>query len=320
MQTQDDEVKSELNKLKSENNRLQCKLKHAESQNKDLCKLIESMSEPQGNQQTIAHDRIPCISGTSPAGTSNTACNYRNALKNNRYAVLADAVDLEIFDPESHTMRESNIVGTNGQMTSRNITGNREHHKNVSQNKQGHNFGAYDKIPRHMTIIGSSLVRGLAPLVHGPELDATGFTNPGHTAQQIEARITNMVRDSTSDIIVLAAGTNNTPNDTEAECVKAVRSLVETTTKRNPHSDIILCELPYRYDNPSLNSKINRINQYIRDTCRRNKRLHILSHDLKSSDYKKDGLHLNEYGRAKFAHEIRHVARSIPTRNDGRRL
>ena len=40
MQTQDDEVKSEPNKLKSENNRLQCKLKHAESQNKDLCKLI----------------------------------------------------------------------------------------------------------------------------------------------------------------------------------------------------------------------------------------------------------------------------------------
>ena len=276
------------------------------------------MSEPQGNQRTIAHDKIPRISGTSSAGTSNTACNYRDALKNNRYAMLADAVDQEHFDPEIHTMRESNIVGTNGQMTSRNISGNREHHKNVYQSKQGHNFGASKR--RHMTIIGSSLVCGLAPLVHGPELDATGFTNPGHTAQQIEACVTNMVCDNTSDIIVLAAGTNNTPNHVEAECVKAVRSLVETTTNRNPRSDIVLCELPCRYDNPSLNSKINRINQYIRETCRRNRRLHILSHDLKSSDYEKDGLHLNEYGWAIFAHEIRHVARSIPTRNDGHRL
>ena len=67
------------------------------------------------------------------------------------------------------------------------ITGNRDHHRNASVNKQGQNFGASKQ--RHMTIISRSLVCGLAPLVHGLELDAMGYTSPGDKAQVANSNI-----------------------------------------------------------------------------------------------------------------------------------
>ena len=58
-----------------------------------------------------------------------------------------------------------------------------------------------------VTIIGSSIVRGVAPMVQGRGFQAIGYVYPGHTARQINAHIRHIPADS--DVTVIAAGTND---------------------------------------------------------------------------------------------------------------
>ena len=75
--------------------------------------------------------------------------------------------------------------------------------------------------------------------------------------------------------------------------------------------EIIISEIPYRFDNANLNPKVDSVNGYIRRLCNSNRRYHSLSHDYDINDYAVDGLHLNDSGKAKYAHEIRHVTMEL---------
>ena len=70
----------------------------------------------------------------------------------------------------------------------------------------------------------------------------------------------------------------------------------------------------YRYDQPSLNTKIDTINSFIADQVKKRNRWHLLRHELSHRDYKPDGLHFNISGVAKYAHEIRSITRRIKSR------
>ena len=69
--------------------------------------------------------------------------------------------------------------------------------------------------------------------------------------------------------------------------------------------------LPYRYDKPELCKKILLVNDFICKEIRKHRQWYALRHSLSREDFKPDGLHFNSRGTAKYAHEIRHIVRSI---------
>ena len=48
-----------------------------------------------------------------------------------------------------------------------------------------------------------------------------------------------------------------------AKCMAELQGLVESVQNRKPTDPIIVCEIPYRYDKPELNDKVDRINNYL---------------------------------------------------------
>ena len=163
-----------------------------------------------------------------------------------------------------------------------------------------------------VTIIGSSIVRGVAPMVHGRGFHATGYVYPGHTARQINGHIKDIPADS--DITVIAAGTNNVEQHSVRECVTEIRQVIDNVARKRRDKHVIMSTLPYRYDRPDLNTKIDEINAFIADEVKTRNKWHLLRHDLSQRDYKRDGLHFNVSGVAKYAHEIRRIIRRFKSR------
>ena len=162
-----------------------------------------------------------------------------------------------------------------------------------------------------ITVIGSSIVRGVAPLVNGKGFDATGFVYPGCTARQINARIRDI---PLSDVTVLAAGTNNIEQQTVTECTKELHQIIDNVARKRRGKTVIMSQLPYRYDRPELCDKIDQVNDFISKEVNKQKHWYLLRHNLSRDDYKPDGLHFNSRGTAKYAHEIRHIVRNVRSR------
>ena len=72
-----------------------------------------------------------------------------------------------------------------------------------------------------------------------------------------------------------------------------------------------MCQLPHRYDKPEINVKINDVNDFIANEVRKRQHWYLLKHSLTREDFKSDGLHFNPCGTAKYAHEIRHLIRTV---------
>ena len=165
--------------------------------------------------------------------------------------------------------------------------------------------------PVTVTVIGSSIVRGVAPLVQGQGFEATGYVFPGRTARQINGSLRNI---PTSDIIVLAAGSNNIADQPVKQCIDEIRQVIDNLSRKRVNRTVIMAEIPLRHDKPVLNSKIMDVNKFIASEVAKHKNWYLLSHDLRKSDYKSDGLHLNDVGCAKYSHEIRLVIRRTRVR------
>ena len=121
-------------------------------------------------------------------------------------------------------------------------------------------------------MIGSSIVRVVAPLVHGRSFDATGFVYPGYTARQINARIRDI---PVSDITVLAAGTNNIEEQTIDECTKEVHQTIDNVARKRRGKTVIMSQIPYRHDKPELCNKIDLANDFIMKEVSRQKMVYF---------------------------------------------
>ena len=164
------------------------------------------------------------------------------------------------------------------------------------------------KNPVKVMVIGSSNAWGVAPLVSNNHIDATGFSYPGCTAGQITDRIQSI---HCSGVTVIHAGSYNLEAHPLAKCMAELQGLAESVQNRKPTNPIIVCEIPYRYDKPELNDKVDLINNYLSRLCRARPTCHLLAHDYNDQDYAKDRLHLNERGKTKLAYEIRRTLRHI---------
>ncbi len=162
-----------------------------------------------------------------------------------------------------------------------------------------------DDLKTGVTVIGSSRVRGLGTLLNDKKLSAVCYTNPGCKAQHIRDRVPNMMCGLKNDYVVLAGGGNNIPDESVKVCVQNIGLLVATALAHNEKSHVILPNIPYRYDEPLLNSKIDEVNNMLKQKCDGMNRVTYLHQVYESADYKRDGLHFNHVGQAKLASTLR---------------
>ena len=97
------------------------------------------------------------------------------------------------------------------------------------------------------------------------------------------------------------------------ECTDEIRQIVNNVARKREHKAVIMSQIPHRHDKPHLNEKIDVVNDFIKRELHKHNYWHLLQRDLEPQDYKHDGLHFNQRGTAKYAHEIRHLIRKLNT-------
>ena len=140
------------------------------------------------------------------------------------------------------------------------------------------------------------------------EYCAGGFVFPGRTAKQINGSLKHI---PTSDISVVSAGSNDIETQSVKDCVNEITKVVDNISRKRQGKTVIMCQIPHRYDKPQLNNKIDDVNARVAEEIKKYKNVHILTHSVVRADFKKDLLHFNERGVAKFALQIRHVIRKL---------
>ena len=133
-------------------------------------------------------------------------------------------------------------------------------------NKQGKRV-RFTEVPRQtvrpvsVTVVGSSIVRGVAPLLkQSKEYSVDGFVFPGRTAKQINSTLKSIPK---SDITVVSTGSNNIEGQPSKDCVDEVRQVVDNISRKWHNRTVIMCQIPHRFDKPHLNQKIDNVNSRI---------------------------------------------------------
>ena len=292
--------KAIISSLKSDNANLLCKLQHCETQILNLHKLI----------QTMCHQPSSPVAPPDLAGAPASQENWRaDVPTSNSFEVLSgdDGGEAGGESPES-PISPGNISLISSQIPLRTveipIT------SDVDETLSNPDETVSDPPPPTTIVVaGSSLVRGVAPLVHGhgEEFSAVGFVYPGRDVREINKSIRNL---PDSDVLVLAAGANNIEKHSEDECKRELFRLFDNVSKKRPDKLVIMSQIPFRSDKPFLNEKIEKVNAYIEIETGKRHNWRLLKHDCNRSDYKRDKFHFNKLGSAKYAHEIRHIIRS----------
>ena len=151
-------------------------------------------------------------------------------------------------------------------------------------------------------------MRGLGHLVNDEKTEACCYTNPGGSIEIIAPTLGDVTH-ADDDVIVIGAGSINIPKDDVPTIIKRAGALVDDLQRLRPNANVVIAAIPRRYDCPderdTYRDKIDRVNIFLRHRCHKNPKLHYLSHNLCFSDYKRDGLHLNEAGSLKYATNIK---------------
>lgn len=150
-------------------------------------------------------------------------------------------------------------------------------------------------------------------------MDACCYTNPGCKAQEITYRVPDMCTGVDNDFVVLAGSCNNIPDESVDKCIKNIGCLVACSLACNPKSHVILPGIPYRYDQPMLNAKIDKVNEILKSKCDAMDNVIYLQQTYVDSDYKRDGLHFNSVGQKKFASFLKQAIFSTSLHNTSRR-
>ena len=155
-------------------------------------------------------------------------------------------------------------------------------------------------------VISASMVLGQGVLVSDKTKGtfACCVPCPWSKAEGIQKRLSGIISKD-DDVIVLLGGTNNVPHDDVTTCIQRINALVCEAQTLNKRAHVIISELPIRFDDVSLNSKVEKINIFIKHICTKSNRIHAMSLDnLFPSHFGRDGLHFSETGRAAFAKAI----------------
>ena len=215
----DQSLKAEIHRLKSENGNLKQKGINMENTNCELRNLIETMSEC----DTTPENLNPSLSIPRPV---ENVCVPVVSTKN-------------CFVP----------LDTEGDPAG--ISPPTEKAAHAARHRQPHQRPTPK--PVTVTVIGSSIVRGVALVVQGQGFEATGYVFPGRTAHQTNGSLRNI---PTSDITVLTAESNNIADQPVKQCIDEIRQVIDNLSRKRVNWTVIMAEIPLRHDRPVLNSKI----------------------------------------------------------------
>ena len=285
-------LQAEVKLLKAENGNLPSKLSRVELHNSELGKLIETMSFPvsSGTHDRNQRDNIPTPNPSPPSQRPEPEQPWVSIPTANRFQILSNPGAKPPSPARTQPLKQTTDMRS---CLSRTVTSSAgpSQHENIT-----------------VTVIGSSIVHGVAPLVHGKGFDACGCVFPGCTARAINARIRNI---PVTDVTVLAAGANNIETQTVEECSKEIYQTIDNVARKRRQKPVVMFLLPHRYDKPKLNHTIDAVNDFIAQEVNKRPYWYLLKHNVSRDDFKSDGLHFNSRGTAKYAHEIRHIIRSI---------
>ena len=109
----------------------------------------------------------------------------------------------------------------------------------------------------NMKIIGASMVRGQAERLADRKrgIGACCFPRPSAKAEGIQKRLKGIVS-KRDDVIMLLGWTNNIPTDDVATCITKIGRLVKEVERQNKSAQIILRKIPIRFDDVSMQEKI----------------------------------------------------------------
>ena len=165
-----------------------------------------------------------------------------------------------------------------------------------------------------MSIVGSSLVRGLGNAVNDNDLDVCCKCFPGGKIENIAPRLPKVTREN-DDVIVIAAGSNNIPSHDVATIIRRAGEMIDDLHYARPNTQLVIPAIPRRYDDPDQSDvyrdKIERVNIFLEHKCKKNPKFHFLRHNFCFVDYKTDGLHFNQAGVEKYAANIKAVIKEI---------
>ena len=168
----------EISKLKTENGNLRTKINQLEEINDDLRKLISTLTDSSAHSASWSksdHDvgtpwpLIPTSNRFSVLQTMADDTSEDNHLPHINSRVSPNP-RLHRTSPTPH----SNRMAPKDKAPTQNPRPHRQ-----SRSHHPHHGDPKDNVPTTVTVVGSSIVRGVAPLVNGREFDAVGFYCPG---------------------------------------------------------------------------------------------------------------------------------------------
>lgn len=180
--------------------------------------------------------------------------------------------------------------------------------------------------PRRIAIFSDSMCRGVSKILNSKfssQTNVTSYVKPNATFHQVTEDVASFCRDFTiDDIIVILGGTNDMslvhpesgeillqPNSAKLLPVKHFVKLASQT-------NIIICSIPYRFDNLSyLSSNIYETNIYLKHVCLKHKLTYFDTNIFMSKSlYSADGLHFNMKGKHSLSNKLLRCFKGLPAR------
>ena len=159
-----------------------------------------------------------------------------------------------------------------------------------------------------VAINGTSLVRGLGPMLNRRGINATTFVYRGSEIPAIRQQVNGILnKDYQPEIVVLQCGGNDARNGRPtAEVVQQFDYLVREVKKCCPRAEIIINQIPPRGHNDKLLNIISMLNTYIVNMSKdKRSRIHCSDACPKMFRfYQKDEIHFNHPGKRVYAYEM----------------
>lgn len=120
-----------------------------------------------------------------------------------------------------------------------------------------------------------------------------------------------------NDFVIVLGGTNDINKYSNPKEIIDNIELKLTNTDLSK-TNVILSALPYRYDTPRLNKKINYINLCLQKMSEKLCNVHFTYlYDIHWYDYTRHGLHYNKYGKQKLANIFKNMIDKVCKINEG---
>ena len=113
------------------------------------------------------------------------------------------------------------------------------------------------------------------------------------------------------DCLIIHAGTSDLINFSTKDSLVNYKDIVDTIREINPNIKVIISSVIQRYDNNSLQPKIEELNSKLKSFCAKHKLFFIDHSNITDIHIGMRGLHLNRSGKARLALNLKECMNSL---------